>query len=218
MDDEFRNEAAKIAAQAVWADHWVRRDPAVDPEQLLAHPANARIHPSRQQRALEAVLDRLGLLDDVKVNINTGRVFNGHMRCLVAMKRGATIPVAYYDLTEQQEVEALAVFDALAGMVIIDQDLYADLVADFPDPTPEIRNIFDSVTPTKPAPASSNDQEPEPDTPEALIYGMVGWSETKVKATSDEIADLTRLHNQYRAENGGSDEGFVEWFTRSLLD
>lgn len=94
-----------------------------NPEQLLAHPANWRVHPKHQQDALEAVLDEVGYVDRVLVNRTTGFVVDGHLRVAVGISRGETaIPVDYLDLTEQEEALILATFDAITGMATADKD------------------------------------------------------------------------------------------------
>jgi hypothetical protein len=45
------------------------------PDQLLANPANWRIHPKAQQNALAGALDAVGWVQQVLVNRRTGFVF-----------------------------------------------------------------------------------------------------------------------------------------------
>lgn len=88
-----------------------------NPEELLANPYNWRIHPSYQQEAMSDALDELGWLSRPKINRVTGHIVNGHLRVMEAMKRGeASIPVAYIELTETEELEILATFDAITGL------------------------------------------------------------------------------------------------------
>lgn len=215
--DPFRDALGDADSQ--WVDNFVRRDPAVDPEQLLAHPANARIHATRQQKAMHAILARLGWVRDVLVNQRTGRIVDGHLRVLTAMKHNQRVPVTYIDVTEKQEKELLAVLDAVTSMAVVDADMYQDLIDDFEAPGDAIANMFADVStwkvPTDLGP--TNEDETSDDLLGDIVYGMVGWSETKVKASGEEIASLTALHMEYRADNGGTDEGFVQWLIQSHL-
>ena len=69
------------------------------PDQLLANPANWRIHPKAQQDALAGALDAVGWVQQVLVNRNTGFVVDGHARVALALSRGEpTVPVLYVDL------------------------------------------------------------------------------------------------------------------------
>jgi hypothetical protein len=66
------------------------------PEQLLANPANWRLHPKEQQRALAGALPEVGWVVQVLVNRTTGHVVDGHLRVNLAISRGAaTVPVFY---------------------------------------------------------------------------------------------------------------------------
>lgn len=218
MADDFRDPRDK--ADARWRDRFVRRDDAVDPEQLLANPKNPRYHPSRQQKAMFEVLNQLGWIGEVKVNVNTDRVIDGHLRVNLAISHRQTVPVAYYDLTEKEEDRAVAVYDALSRQAVYDADLYADLAAAWDDPSEGIAKLLDEMMP-KSAPEPANDSTADAGEDETMdmtdvTYGMVGWSETKVRCTGDEIGDLTRAHASYRAENNGKDDGFIAWLLRSL--
>jgi DNA modification methylase len=111
-----------------WSKRIVERDDAVDPEQLLANPFNFRIHPAIQEDALEGALDDLGWLRTVLVNKRSGHVIDGHLRVLLAMKRGETVPVDYVDLSDAEEKKALATLDPLGAMAGLDKDKHADLL------------------------------------------------------------------------------------------
>ena len=104
----------------------------VDPEQLMAHPKNYRLHPARQQRALKGAIEDIGYIKSITVNKRTGRVVDGHLRVTLALRDGQkTIPVEYVDLNEAEEAEALAVVDPITGMAGIDGEKLNDLLMDF---------------------------------------------------------------------------------------
>ena len=56
-----------------------RYEPAVDPEQLTAHPLNFRRHPTAQRKALRASIERLGWVTAVVATLD-GTVIDGHAR------------------------------------------------------------------------------------------------------------------------------------------
>lgn len=92
-----------------------------DPEQLLANPANYRIHPKAQQDALRDVLNDVGIVDDVIVNRSTGFLVDGHLRVTLALREGQSfVPVKYVELTEEEEAKILLTFDPLSAMAAID--------------------------------------------------------------------------------------------------
>jgi hypothetical protein len=217
--DDF-DPGDRDAALTMWADRSDGYDPAVNPNDLMGHPENAKIHPRRQEKSMAAVLSRLGWVQDVIVNRTTGRILDGHMRVKLALTENKAVPVKYVRLSEQEEREVLATFDPIGHMSILDTDMYVDLTEAFVDPSPEFTNIFEAINPTKPAkdPATSDRESAAPDDFGDVVYGMVGWSETKVRASGDEIGALTVAHQKYRAANSGSDDGFIEWLLQSHPD
>ena len=95
-----------------------------DPTQLLANPANWRIHPDNQQQALAGAIDGAGFISPVIVNQTTGRVVDGHLRVQLAMRSGVKeIPVTYVELSEAEEQLALASLDPIAAMAATDKHL-----------------------------------------------------------------------------------------------
>lgn len=113
-----RRRRPTASAPAGWNNRIVSFDPAVDPEQLLANPANWRIHTLAQRAALEGVLDSVGWVAPVIVNVQTSHTVDGHQRIESAITKGEKVPVVYIDVTEDEEKAILATFDpigALAG-------------------------------------------------------------------------------------------------------
>lgn len=103
----------------------------VAPDQLLANPANWRIHPKSQQQALASTLDQVGWVQRVIVNQRTGHVVDGHLRVELAMRRAEpTVPVLYVDLSADEERVVLASLDPLATMAATDADKLAELLAE----------------------------------------------------------------------------------------
>jgi hypothetical protein len=84
----------------------------------LAHklnPFNFRGHPEGQADALDDSLDLLGWVGSVKVNIQTGRIFDGELRIKRSLAKDPAlqVPVDYYDLTPDEELLALQIHDAI---------------------------------------------------------------------------------------------------------
>jgi DNA modification methylase len=93
-----------------------------DPEQLLANPFNARIHPKFQQESLKAILDEVGWVDRVIVNRTSGHVLDGHLRVALAITAGEQVPVEYVELNEREEQLILSTFDWITQQAIYDAD------------------------------------------------------------------------------------------------
>jgi ParB-like chromosome segregation protein Spo0J len=103
----------------------------VAPDQLLANPLNYKIHTAFQGESLEGVLDTVGWIMPVVVNRSTGRVVDGHLRVMRALTaQEPTVPVAWVDLSEEEERMALASADAIARYAVVDPNAYAHLLSD----------------------------------------------------------------------------------------
>ncbi len=101
------------------------------PDQLLANPANWRIHPKAQQDALAGALDAVGWVQQVLVNRRSGFVVDGHARVALALTRGeVTVPVLYVDLDPAEEALVLATLDPIGAMAGRDEDKLRALLAD----------------------------------------------------------------------------------------
>ncbi len=116
------------APAAVWRNRIVGH--AEVPEQLLANPANWRLHPMEQQQALAGALSEVGWVAQVLVNRTTGHVVDGHLRADLAISRGEpSVPVAYVELSEEEERLVLASLDPLAAMATAEKDALEALLA-----------------------------------------------------------------------------------------
>lgn len=99
------------------------------PDQLLANPANWRIHPKNQQDALSGVLDELGWIQSVIVSQRSGHVVDGHLRVALAISRNEpSIPVVYVDLDENEEKLALSVVDPISALAATDREQLSALL------------------------------------------------------------------------------------------
>lgn len=99
-----------------WRDNFVERV-MMDPKTLETHPYQFRTHPPEQDAAVQGSLESIGWFDEPKLNRRTGHLYNGHERRDLAIKAGiALIPVSVYDLSEDAENKAIALFDPLTGM------------------------------------------------------------------------------------------------------
>jgi DNA modification methylase len=117
-----------------------------DPSDLLANPLNFRVHPARQQQAMEAVLDDIGFIAPVIVNRTTGRMIDGHLRVALAMRRGmASLPVTYVELTEPEEAEALATFDALGAAAEVDAAKLQELLDEVESQSDTVWDFLDDL-------------------------------------------------------------------------
>ena len=116
-----------------------------DSDQLLANPANWRIHPKHQQEALGAVLDNVGWVQNVIVNRRTGFVVDGHMRVALAISKGARVPVTYVDLSPEEEAVVLASFDPISAAAGVDAEKLDALLRDVQTNSPALDALLATV-------------------------------------------------------------------------
>lgn len=146
-----------------------------DPSQLLANPRNFRVHPANQQAALQGVLKRVGWVDSVIVNQNTGFVIDGHLRVADAISAGEpTIPVSYVDLSEEEEMLVLATFDQLTALAGRDQEQLDALIAGLnPDSyDPAVADLLRSLESSKEGVGTAEEDDTSLEIPEEPIVKL----------------------------------------------
>jgi len=117
-----------------------------DPSQLLANPFQWRIHPPYQQEIVEASLDSFGWVDEITVNKRTGHVVDGHLRVLLALRRGERkVPVKYIDVSEQEERLILATLDPLSALATCDQEVLDSLLSEIETEEPAIELFLKDI-------------------------------------------------------------------------
>lgn len=97
--------------------------------EFLANPENARRHPARQRRAVEASLRTLGWIAPV-IELSNGYLLDGHERVWQALSRGeeTMVPYIVVDLSEAEARQALATFDYVTYMADYDKGALASLL------------------------------------------------------------------------------------------
>jgi ParB-like chromosome segregation protein Spo0J len=101
----------------------------MDASELTAHPENFRRHPSVQVEALIGSLNDLGWIAPLIVNRTTGHLVDGHLRAKLACAHAGPVPVAYVELSEEEEREALLALDPIAAMAEVDRERLGELLA-----------------------------------------------------------------------------------------
>lgn len=200
--DEPTGDELDAAARGPWTTAIREFVPNVDPEQLLAHPLNARRHPGAQRDALRESLGKAGWVDVVKVNVRTGHVIDGHARVEEAISAGATVPVLYVDLDEQTERYVLATLDPISALATYDSEVLAELLQGQEIEAEALAAILADELALATGPPELDDladeyEPPDPGGPGWLRLevsdGLLGmWREHRGGFTSDEdaLADL----------------------------
>jgi hypothetical protein len=94
---------------------------AEDPRTIASHPLNYRIHSEVQAATMTGALETIGWWQHVTINRTTGRLLDGHLRVGLACRDGEeAVPVAYVELSEEEEAAALASGDPIGAMATTD--------------------------------------------------------------------------------------------------
>lgn len=127
----------------VWDNRIVGHD-MVAAEELLAHPDNFRIHGKLQQDVTAGSLNDLGWVKSVVVNVNTGRIVDGHLRVTLAMRKGedTQVPVEYVDLSESEEAQALTSLDYIATLAGQDAEKLETLMHEIQTDDSDLQQMF----------------------------------------------------------------------------
>ena len=134
------------------------------PDQLLANPANWRVHPRAQQDALAGALDQVGWVQQVLVNRHSGFVVDGHARVALAISRHEpTVPVLYVDLEPDEEALVIATLDPIGAMATADDAKLRALLADISVDDAGLLALLGSLQPNEPKSGLTDpDEVPEP--------------------------------------------------------
>lgn len=91
-------------------------------DQFTANPLNPRRHPQFQQDSIKASLDTIGWIGVVLENVRTGYLIDGHERVMQALVNNENVPYIQVDLSEDEELQALASFDYITQMAVYDRE------------------------------------------------------------------------------------------------
>lgn len=115
--------------ETAWRSRIVRHSKR-SPASLRANPRNYRTHPPEQRAAMAEMLDRVGWVQDIVLNVTSGNLVDGHLRLDLALERGEkAVPVIEVELSEEEEALVLASLDPLAAMATVDTGALTALLA-----------------------------------------------------------------------------------------
>jgi DNA modification methylase len=128
-----------------------------NPSQLLANEKNWRIHPRAQQLALSGILQEIGIVQNVIVNLRKGdewpddkrnisTVVDGHARIGIAIsEQQPSIPITYVDLSPSEEDEILGTFDPISAMAGADADILKGLLGDISSQDEALQSLLSDL-------------------------------------------------------------------------
>lgn len=124
---------------------------------FLANEENWRIHPRPQQEAVNALLEQVGWVQDVIVNIRSApewgdrrhveTLLDGHLRVTLALRKSEDepVPVKYVDLSPDEEHLVLALLDATTGEAAADREKMDALLASIQTDAPALQSLLSKV-------------------------------------------------------------------------
>lgn len=121
----------------------------VHPDEVARNPRNWRMHPTRQRRALRAVLDRIGIAGAVICYYsarNDGKLtlIDGHER----MTLNVPFPALILDVSDDEADALLASYDPLGDLAIGDDHALAALIADVTHSDPTLGAVLSAFDAT----------------------------------------------------------------------
>lgn len=118
----------------------------IDPSKLQANPNNWRTHPQNQMDVIAGSLGEVGWVQSVIVNKGTGLIVDGHARVEMALAMGAkSIPVAYVELTPEEEATVLATYDPIGAMARSDDEKLKALLQQAGPQDPALSAMLDEM-------------------------------------------------------------------------
>jgi len=189
------------------------------PDDLLANPNNWRVHPKHQQDALDGALTQIGWIAPVIVNHRTGYVVDGHLRVALAISNDEqVVPVAFVDLSDEEERLALATFDAVTSLAITDEQILSSLMEGITIDTPALEAaVTEMLDPGGDPLQDTEHEQPSEDDKNALLWGYTTFGRTKVACSAGEVDQLQKLYDRYKQDHG-ADTGFVRWLAEGQPD
>lgn len=110
----------------------VRVEENVDPDSLNLNPYNFKIHQKPQIETMDGILQEMGFIGAVLAVDKTRNVIDGHMRVQMYRRAVQTIPIVIFlDFqTEEEEKEAILLFDEVGNMARADRRILETIIGD----------------------------------------------------------------------------------------
>ncbi len=112
--------------------------------QITPHPQNPRRHPQAQRDATAASFDVLGQIAPIIININNGYLVDGEERSWLALAQDGDVEldVNYVDLTEEEHLLALSIFDPIGALATYDAAVLDGLLREVETNSPVLDKLL----------------------------------------------------------------------------
>jgi len=187
---------------------------------ILFSELNWRIHPKLQQEALHGVLEEIGFVQDVLINLRTSpewganqnveTLVDGHLRVLLADKHGEEfLPAGYVDLTPDEERKVLLTLDPLAAMAAADKEKLDGLLREVSSESAAVQAMLAEIAEKEgirlgrelPAPEAQIDRAAELQEKWQVTTGSV-WEAGEQRLICGDCTDRATVERLMRGEKG----------------
>lgn len=144
-------------------------------DQVLANEKNWRIHGASQQEKLTALLQSVGIVQNIIINKRTSPLWpvedrnvetllDGHCRIALGLRHGQECwPCTYVDLEPNAENLVLGLLDPLGAMASMDKPAYRALLADTTTGEAALMQLFSDLAGVALLPSPDTTQAPQPE-------------------------------------------------------
>jgi hypothetical protein len=152
----------------------VTRFERIDPKKIRPHPHNPRVHLETQRKALQAMLEKYGIVDAIVVRKdgNHYELINGHLRHEEIRQK---IPALVIDATREEAAKLLATYDPISTLATINKNALDKLIKSYGEVDPRLAPVMDRLLeaslamedahPSKPAPQPREEEDEGDDEP-----------------------------------------------------
>lgn len=188
-------------------DQWKNRivgEGVIPAEQLKANPKNWRTHGADQRKTLDSALDEIGGIQRVIVNKTTGNIVDGHLRVEQAVSRGEDVPVLYVELTEAEEMLALATIDPISAMAGSDQEMVDQVIESIQTEDESLLELIEGLRDEPLQKVGKTDPDDVPEVPEKPITQLgdiwILGDHRLMCGDSTNIEDVKMLMDDHKAD------------------
>jgi DNA modification methylase len=119
----------------------------IDISKVILNPNNPKQHPAYQKQMLSGFIEDVGWVNFTIINKRTGHLVDGEGRYWSAIENDQkTLPVAWIDVSEEEELKILASLDTTTSFATINITKMTDVVKRIVANNDGMRNIIKAIT------------------------------------------------------------------------
>lgn len=154
----------------------------INPKDITLNPNNPRQHSQEQSELMREIFTKIGWIQDVIINSTTGHLIDGELRVKDAIDHGEEgVPVVYVELSEEEELEVLLVYDEVARLATSNKERMKSIVLASAEQSARMKDLISDIVkrnkidlPQTEQPQSEDDEEEEEQTEDAEPVSETG--------------------------------------------